>query len=233
MTRNAIRAVFAAAIAIFLAASLATDGQAQTNTRTVQANNNANQNWWPFGIQNTTPPAPIPGGRNAAPQANDGGFLGFGGGADPRFFATVVDYPTKERPGTIVIDTPRRYLYLVLDGGRAKRYGIGVGRPGFTWAGVHTVTRKAEWPDWRPPPDMIVRERVQNHRIIPAFMPGGPDNPLGARALYLGSTLYRIHGTSEPWTIGQAVSSGCIRLRNEDVIDLYNQVPVGARVVVI
>ena len=214
------------------AALLSLAGASAGAAQTPRTATNPNQNWWPFGIQNTTPPAAIPNSRSAAAQNNNDGFLGFGGG-DPRYFTTVVSYQTRERPGTIVIDTPNRYLYLVLEGGQAKRYGIGVGRPGFTWAGVHTVTRKAEWPDWTPPPDMIVRERVQNHRIIPSFVKGGsPENPLGARALYLGSTLYRIHGTSEPWTIGQAVSSGCIRLRNEDVIDLYNQVAVGTRVIV-
>lgn len=145
----------------------------------------------------------------------------------PRYLPQVVDYDTREKPGTIVIDTPNRFLYLVKDGGRALRYGIGVGRPGFTWAGVKTVSMKREWPDWRPPQEMLKRRPD-----LPRYMPGGPDNPLGARALYLGSSLYRIHGSNEPWTIGQAVSSGCIRMRNEDVVDLYNRVPVGARVIV-
>jgi lipoprotein-anchoring transpeptidase ErfK/SrfK len=147
---------------------------------------------------------------------------------DPRYLKQVVDYDGNEKPGTIIVDTPSRFLYLVLEDGKALRYGIGVGRPGFTWAGVKTVTRKAEWPDWVPPPEMLKRRPD-----LPHFMAGGPDNPLGARALYLGSSLYRIHGSNEPWTIGQAVSSGCIRMRNEDVIDLYDRVKVGARVVVI
>lgn len=146
---------------------------------------------------------------------------------DPKFLPTVVDYSGKEAPGTIVIDTVDRFLYLVEAGGQARRYGVGVGRPGFEWAGVHKVTRKAEWPDWHPPAEM--RQRQPD---LPVMMVGGPKNPLGARALYLGSTLYRIHGTSEPWTIGHAVSSGCIRMRNDDVTDLYERVPVGARVIV-
>ena len=147
---------------------------------------------------------------------------------DPRFLPQVVDYDGPGSPGQIVIDTNERFLYLVEEGGKARRYGVGVGRPGFEWAGTHTVTRKAEWPDWHPPQEMRKR---QPH--LPVMMPGGPKNPLGARALYLGSTLYRIHGTSEPWTIGGAVSSGCIRMRNEDVIDLYSRVKVGTRVRVI
>jgi lipoprotein-anchoring transpeptidase ErfK/SrfK len=147
---------------------------------------------------------------------------------DPRYANQVVPYSGKERPGTIIVDTPQRFLYLVQDNGTALRYGIGVGRPGFTWAGVKSVTRKAEWPDWVPPKEMLARRPD-----LPHYMAGGPDNPLGARALYLGSSLYRIHGSNEPWTIGQAVSSGCIRMRNEDVTDLYERVKVGTRVVVI
>lgn len=146
----------------------------------------------------------------------------------PQFLPQIVMYQTKEKAGTIVIDTNERFLYLVLDGGQALRYGVGVGRPGFEWAGVHKVTRKAEWPDWRPPEEML-----QRRPELPRFMEGGPNNPLGARALYLGSTLYRIHGSNEPWTIGQAVSSGCIRMRNEDVTDLYERVGVGTKVIVI
>jgi lipoprotein-anchoring transpeptidase ErfK/SrfK len=148
--------------------------------------------------------------------------------ADPRYVRQMVDYHGEEKPGTVIINTPERMLYLVEPGGRALRYGIGVGRPGFTWAGVKTVTMKKEWPDWRPPDEML-RRRPD----LPHYMPGGPENPLGARALYLGDTLYRIHGSNEPWTIGTQVSSGCIRMRNEDVIDLYGRVPVGARVIVI
>jgi lipoprotein-anchoring transpeptidase ErfK/SrfK len=152
-------------------------------------------------------------------------------GVAPEFLPQIVRYTGIEAPGTIIIDTGARFLYLVLDGGKAQRYGVGVGRPGFEWAGVHTITRKAEWPDWTPPPEMIARE-ADRGRILPALMEGGPANPLGARALYLGETLYRIHGSNEPWTIGHAVSSGCIRMRNEDVIDLYARVDVGTRVLV-
>jgi lipoprotein-anchoring transpeptidase ErfK/SrfK len=147
---------------------------------------------------------------------------------DPKFVKQIVAYAGPEKPGTIVIDTPHRFLYLVQDDGTALRYGIGVGRPGFTWAGEKKVSAKKEWPDWTPPPEML-----QRRPDLPHFMAGGPENPLGARALYLGSSLYRIHGSNEPWTIGQAVSSGCIRMRNDDVIDLYGRVKVGTKVVVI
>ena len=157
--------------------------------------------------------------RNAAP------------GLDPKFLPQMVDYDGPHAPGTIIIDTREHLLYLVESGGQARRYGVGTGKPGFEWAGTHTVTRKAEWPDWRPPASMIAREKKKG-RILPAHMKGGPNNPLGARALYLGSTLYRIHGTNQPLSIGRAVSSGCIRMRNEDVVDLYERVPVGAKVVV-
>lgn len=146
---------------------------------------------------------------------------------DPRYLRQEVVYDGKEEPGTIVVDTPNHFLYLVQPGGRALRYGIGVGRPGFTWAGTHTISAKKEWPDWTPPKEMLERQPY-----LPHHMAGGPNNPLGARALYLGSTLYRIHGSNEPWTIGQNVSSGCIRMRNVDVIDLYSRVKVGAKVVV-
>lgn len=147
---------------------------------------------------------------------------------ESKYEKQMVDYDRGHAPGTIIIDTPNKFLYLVEGGGKATRYGIGVGRPGFEWAGVKRVTRKAQWPDWTPPPEM--RKRRPD---LPAFMKGGEDNPLGARAMYLGSSLYRIHGTNEPSTIGQAVSSGCIRMRNQDVIDLYDRVRVGAKVVVI
>jgi lipoprotein-anchoring transpeptidase ErfK/SrfK len=147
---------------------------------------------------------------------------------NPRFLKQQVSYDGAEPAGTIIINTNERLLYLVEGPGRALRYGIGVGRPGFAWAGVHHVTNKREWPDWTPPDDMLKRRPD-----LPRHMEGGPDNPLGARAMYLGSTLYRIHGSNEPWTIGQAVSSGCIRMRNEDVIDLYGRVKVGTKVVVI
>ena len=147
---------------------------------------------------------------------------------DPKFERQVVAYDGDEKPGTVIVDTPNKFLYLVEDGGKAMRYGIGVGRPGFTWAGVKTVTAMKEWPDWTPPPEMLARRPD-----LPRFMPGGLDNPLGARALYLGSTLYRIHGSNEPWTIGTNVSSGCIRMRNADVEDLYGRVKIGTKVVVI
>jgi lipoprotein-anchoring transpeptidase ErfK/SrfK len=146
----------------------------------------------------------------------------------PQFRRTQVDYFTKEPAGTIVIDTPNTYLYLVLGNGKALRYGIGVGREGFTWTGAEKISRMAEWPDWNPPEQMIERQPY-----LPRFMAGGATNPLGARALYLGDTLYRIHGTNQPSTIGSFVSSGCIRLTNEDITDLYGRVKVGTRVVVL
>jgi lipoprotein-anchoring transpeptidase ErfK/SrfK len=146
----------------------------------------------------------------------------------PEFMKQEVSYDGSETPGTVIINTRERLLYLVMEDGKAIRYGIGVGRPGFTWAGTHQITQKREWPDWTPPPEML-RRRPD----LPRHMAGGPDNPLGARAMYLGSSLYRIHGSNEPWTIGTAVSSGCIRMRNEDVVDLYDKVKVGAKVVVI
>jgi lipoprotein-anchoring transpeptidase ErfK/SrfK len=145
-----------------------------------------------------------------------------------QFRRTMVDFNTREPVGTIIIDTPNTYLYFVLGKGKAMRYGIGVGREGFTWAGTERISRMAEWPDWRPPPEMIDRQPY-----LPRFMAGGESNPLGARALYLGKTEYRIHGTNQPSTIGTFVSSGCIRLTNEDVSDLYGRVQVGTRVVVL
>ncbi len=151
---------------------------------------------------------------------------------DPMYLPQMVEYQTKERPGTIIIDTNNRFLYLVTGEGQARRYGVGVGKPGFEWRGTHKITRKQEWPTWNPPSEMRAREAVKGH-ILPASMEGGPGNPLGARAMYLGSTLYRIHGTNAPWTIGFAVSSGCIRLRNEDVVDLYERVKVGTKVIVL
>jgi len=140
----------------------------------------------------------------------------------------LVDYQTKEPAGTLIVDTPNTYLYLVLGNGKALRYGIGVGREGFTWAGTERISRMREWPDWFPPSEMIERQPY-----LPRMMAGGPGNPLGARALYLGNTLYRIHGTNQPSTIGQTVSSGCIRLLNEDIEDLYSRVQTGTRVVVL
>ena len=146
----------------------------------------------------------------------------------PQFRRQLVDYVTSEPAGTIIIDTPHTYLYLVLGRGKALRYGIGVGREGFTWSGTERISRMREWPDWHPPKEMIERQPY-----LPRFMAGGVDNPLGARALYLGSTVYRIHGTNQPSTIGHFVSSGCIRLTNDDIEDLYNRVGIGTRVVVL
>jgi lipoprotein-anchoring transpeptidase ErfK/SrfK len=146
---------------------------------------------------------------------------------DPEYRKQVVYYRSNEAPGTIIISTGERHLYLVQPGGRAIRYGIGVGRDGFQWQGLLSITRKAEWPDWTPPPEMIARQPY-----LPRFMAGGPGNPLGARAMYLGTTVYRIHGTNRPDTIGTKVSSGCFRLVNADVADLYDRVPVGTKVIV-
>ena len=145
----------------------------------------------------------------------------------PQFQRQMVLYRTTEPPGTIIVHSSERFLYLVQGNGRALRYGIGVGREGFQWQGLLKITRKAEWPDWTPPPEMIARQPY-----LPRFMAGGPGNPMGAAALYLGNTVYRIHGTNQPWTIGSAVSSGCFRLVNADVADLYERVPVGTKVVV-
>jgi lipoprotein-anchoring transpeptidase ErfK/SrfK len=146
---------------------------------------------------------------------------------EPQFQRQVVFYRTSEPPGTIIVHTSERHLYLVQGNGRAMRYGIGVGREGFQWQGLLKISRKQEWPDWTPPPEMIARQPY-----LPRFMAGGPGNPMGARALYLGATVYRIHGTNQPHTIGSAVSSGCFRLVNNDVIDLFERVPVGTKVVV-
>jgi lipoprotein-anchoring transpeptidase ErfK/SrfK len=187
-------------------------------------------------LYNEPPPiAPIYGGAPApaAPNAQSVASLeparaDLDQGATGEFARQEVAYNGKERPGVIIIDTPRKFLFLVMPDKRAIRYGIGVGRPGFEWSGVKTVSRKAEWPGWTPPPEMLLRRPD-----LPDHMDGGPGNPLGARALYLGSSMYRIHGTNEPATIGQNVSSGCIRMMNKDVIDLFNRVPVGAKVIVI
>jgi lipoprotein-anchoring transpeptidase ErfK/SrfK len=167
-------------------------------------------------------PAAPPVMAYAAPEQPDEGMH------DARLRRQIVDYRTAEAAGTVIIDTPHTYLYYVLGNGRAIRYGIGVGREGFTWSGTQTISRKAEWPDWTPPPEM-----VQRQPYLPRFMAGGPENPLGARAMYLGGTIYRIHGTNAPSTIGGHVSSGCIRMVNEDVIDLYGRVSVGSKVVVL
>lgn len=147
---------------------------------------------------------------------------------DPKFMRQVVPYATEQSAGTIVVNTGEKFLYLVLGKGKALRYGIGTARDGFEWSGTHHITRKAEWPGWTPPAEMKLRKPG-----LPDYMPGGKNNPLGARALYIGSTLYRIHGTTEPWTIGTDVSSGCIRMVNDDVIDLYGRVKIGAKVIVL
>lgn len=175
-----------------------------------------------LSVRGEGPPqlAPAPAGSPAAPRATLQ--------MDPAFLPADIAYTGRFTTGTVVIDTEQRYLYLVKPGGQARRYGVGVGRPGFEWAGTHRITQKREWPGWTPPPQMRKRQPE-----LPAYMEGGPENPLGARAMYLGSTLYRIHGSNAPWTIGQNVSSGCIRMRNEDVIELYEQVKVGTKVVVI
>jgi lipoprotein-anchoring transpeptidase ErfK/SrfK len=182
------------------------------------------------GVRSAYPSAGYRGHRTAAlygsPEAQEP--TGIQRIVHPRFHRQVVDYGGRHSPGTIIIDTPNKFLYLVQGGGTAIRYGIGVGRPGFEWAGMKTVTMKREWPDWRPPATMLKRRPD-----LPRYMEGGPANPLGARALYLGSSLYRIHGTNEPWTIGEAVSSGCIRMMNDDVVDLYNRTRVGTKVLVI
>ncbi len=155
------------------------------------------------------------------------GFFDFGGGGSSPIQRTLVEFPVNYRPGTIVVSTAERRLYLVLGNGQALRYGIGVGRDGFRWGGVHRVSAKKEWPSWNPPKQMLARRPD-----LPRHLAGGIENPLGARALYLGSTLYRIHGSNEPETIGQAVSSGRFRMTNEDVTDLYDRVAVGATVIV-
>ncbi|QPF84190.1 L,D-transpeptidase [Bradyrhizobium genosp. L] len=166
-------------------------------------------------------PDGFPNGQVMDDQATEDGAL------PERLRRTVVALNTSEAPGTVIIDTGNTALYYVLGGGRAIRYGVGVGREGFTWAGVQTISHKAEWPDWHPPAEMIKRQPY-----LPRFMAGGPGNPLGARAMYLGSSEYRIHGTNDPSTIGKFVSSGCIRLTNEDVADLFSRVDVGTKVVV-
>jgi lipoprotein-anchoring transpeptidase ErfK/SrfK len=172
----------------------------------------------------TPPVESAPPQLQATPQDEDGVVTEM----PARLKRQVVGYLTREAPGTVIIDTPNTYLYYVLGGGQAIRYGIGVGRDGFTWSGVQSITKKAEWPNWTPPAEMIARQPY-----LPRFMAGGPGNPLGARAMYLGGTVYRIHGTNAPSTIGTHVSSGCIRLTNEDVADLYSRVNVGTKVIVL
>src|SRR6201996_3154421 len=182
----------------------------------------------PYAHQALTPPAPAP--TPPAPALASAPQIEIPKAADTpgKFVRQVVDYVSHEAPGTVVVDTGNTFLYLVLNGRQAMRYGIGVGREGFTWSGEQTVARKTEWPDWRPPADMLSRQPY-----LPRFMAGGPGNPLGARAMYLGETEYRIHGTNKPDTIGKRVSSGCIRLTNDDVADLYERVKVGAKVIVL
>ena len=177
---------------------------------------------FPFFL--TAPVQTAPPSVQTAPSEDQGAVVEM----PARLKRQIVSYASREAPGTVIIDTPNTYLYYVLGGGQAVRYGIGVGRDGFTWSGVQSITRKAEWPDWTPPPEMIVRQPY-----LPRHMAGGPGNPLGARAMYLGGTVYRIHGTNAPQTIGTQVSSGCIRLTNEDVADLYSRVSVGTRVIVL
>jgi lipoprotein-anchoring transpeptidase ErfK/SrfK len=160
----------------------------------------------------------------AAPQADEA----LSGPLAPELRHQVVAYPSSEAAGTIIIDTPHKFLYLTMGGGKAMRYGIGVGRQGFTWSGVQTISRKAEWPDWIPPKEMVARQPY-----LPRWVSGGPGNPLGARAMYLGNTEYRIHGTNAPETIGKNVSSGCIRLENSEVEDLYSRVNIGTKVIVL
>ena len=171
-----------------------------------------------------TMPQPMPQ-MQAAPSAEDESTVTQ---LPARLKRQVVNYATHEAAGTIIIDTPNTYLYLVTGNGQAIRYGIGVGRDGFTWSGIQTISKKAEWPNWTPPAEMIARQPY-----LPRFMAGGPGNPLGARAMYLGGTVYRIHGTNAPETIGTHVSSGCIRLTNTDVADLYSRVNVGTKVIVL
>jgi lipoprotein-anchoring transpeptidase ErfK/SrfK len=173
-------------------------------------------------------PAPIQPGQLAALPPEDQPEVGEPQELPPQFRRQIVDYQTKEPAGTIIIDTPSTFLYYVNGDGTAIRYGIGVGREGFTWSGTERITRMAEWPDWYPPAEMIERQPY-----LPRFMAGGPGNPLGARALYLGKTIYRVHGTNQPSTIGKFVSSGCIRMLNEDVEDLYKRVKIGTKVVVL
>ncbi len=164
----------------------------------------------------------------AAPQAAPSDEQDENAQRPPRLQRQVVDYPTREAPGTVIVDTPHTFLYYVLGNGKAIRYGIGVGRQGFTWSGIKSIIRKTEWPDWYPPPDMIARQPY-----LPRMIAGGPGNPLGARAMYIGGTEYRIHGTNDPTSIGKFMSSGCIRMTNDNAIDLFNRVQVGAKVIVL
>jgi len=202
-----------AALAAFILGAIAASGQAVAAPQ---------PQLFPFFLVPPMQYAPPP--AQVAPSEDEGAIVEM----PARLRRQVVNYASREAPGTVIIDTPNTYLYYVLGGGQAIRYGIGVGRDGFTWSGVQTVTRKAEWPDWTPPPEMIARQPY-----LPRHMAGGPGNPLGARAMYLGGTVYRIHGTNAPETIGTHVSSGCIRLINDDVSDLYSRVNIGTKVVVL
>jgi lipoprotein-anchoring transpeptidase ErfK/SrfK len=203
----------AAAIGAFAIGAIASSGQAAAAPP---------PQLFPFFL---APPMQVaPPSEQAAPSEDEGMVVEM----PARLKRQIVSYATREAPGTVIIDTPNTYLYYVLGGGHAVRYGIGVGRDGFTWSGVQSITKKAEWPDWTPPPEMIARQPY-----LPRHMAGGPGNPLGARAMYLGGTVYRIHGTNAPETIGTHVSSGCIRLTNEDVADLYARVNLGTRVIVL
>jgi lipoprotein-anchoring transpeptidase ErfK/SrfK len=203
----------AAALGAFVIGAIATSGQA------VAAPQPQLFPFFPLPPMQYAPP-PV----QAAPSEDEGTIVEM----PARLRRQVVSYATREAPGTVIIDTPNTYLYYVLGGGQAIRYGIGVGRDGFTWSGVQSVSKKAEWPDWTPPPEMIARQPY-----LPRHMAGGTGNPLGARAMYLGGTVYRIHGTNAPETIGTHVSSGCIRLTNTDVSDLYSRVNVGTKVIVL
>lgn len=205
-----MRRVFQIAIGVMLAGTMAMPAAAQMQL----------QPGWRF--------APPPGVTMTTERPRHALMLQGNTQVHPQYLRQVVRYPTSERSGTIVVDTRAHFLYFVLGDGRALRYGIGVARDGFEWTGTHRVTRKAEWPGWTPPAEMRKRQPG-----LPAHMEGGPNNPLGARALYLGSTLYRIHGTNEPWSIGQNVSSGCIRMTNADVVDLYGRVQLNTKVVVL
>src|ERR1700722_4912829 len=209
LTRCACTAIFGAAFVTMLVTILAGTASSQTLSHNWIGRDGA-----PLGL--------------TAPQTQQPGALPDGDDLPAALRRQVVAYPTNEPSGTVIIDTARTFLYLTLGGGKALRYGIGVGRKGFTWSGVERISRKTEWPDWIPPAEMIARQPY-----LPRWVGGGPGNPLGARALYLGNTDYRIHGTNNPASIGTQVSSGCIRMRNDDVIDLYRRVSVGTKVIVL
>jgi lipoprotein-anchoring transpeptidase ErfK/SrfK len=208
-------------------AAMAVAGSTATNAAVKSYWDQASGKWMKYDTESRRVMPASPGSAGAT--TNMGRTASFRGSPIAR---KTIDYDGPFHANTIIINTSERRLYYVFEEGRALKYGVGVGREGFQWAGVDRISRKAEWPGWTPPPEMIARERKKG-RILPAYMPGGPRNPLGARALYIGGTLYRIHGSNEPWSIGQAVSSGCIRLTNEDVTHLYERVKVGTRVVVL